>query len=119
MTISLELTGRAVEQVRALRVRQDAGDFGLRVGVDPGGCAGFTYSLALAPEADSGDIVLPMDGFDVFVHSSVASLLDGVRIDYVESMASSGFTFSNPNATSSCGCGTSFAAPTGALPCHG
>lgn len=109
--ISIELTERATRKVRTLLAsRSDAPGYGLRVGVEAGGCSGYQYDLALVAAAEPGDVVLPQDGFDVFVHSGVAPLLRGVRIDYVESVASSGFTFDNPNAADSCGCGTSFAA---------
>lgn len=109
--IAIDLTERAVRRVRALLDSgEDTAGFGLRVGVDPGGCAGYSYTLALAPAPDTGDLVMSQDGFEVFVHPSMAPLLRGLRIDYVESLASSGFTFDNPNASGSCGCGTSFSA---------
>ncbi len=109
--IAIDLTERAACKVRALlESGTGTGGFGLRIGVEAGGCAGYQYSLALAPAAGPDDAVAPQDGFDVFVHASMVPLLRGVRIDYVESIASSGFTFDNPNASDSCSCGTSFAA---------
>ncbi len=109
--ISIQLTDRAAHKVRALLGNDaDTEGFGLRIGVDPGGCAGYQYTLALAPEAQAEDIVVSQDGFDVFVHHAMAPLLHNIRIDYVESIASCGFTFDNPNAANACGCGTSFAA---------
>lgn len=109
--ITIQLTDRAVHKVRTLLTAgTDTAGFGLRIGVDPGGCAGYQYSLALAPEAEPEDVVVSHDGFDVYVHNSMAPLLHGIRIDYVESLASSGFTFDNPNAADACGCGTSFSA---------
>jgi iron-sulfur cluster assembly protein len=108
---SIDLTERAARKVRALlESGTDTRGFGLRIGVEAGGCAGYQYSLALAPAAGPDDVVAPQEGFDVFVHASMVPLLQGVRIDYVESIASSGFTFDNPNASDSCGCGTSFSA---------
>ncbi|ABW16204.1 iron-sulfur cluster assembly accessory protein [Parafrankia sp. EAN1pec] len=109
---TIELTERARAQVRTLLSGSvETAGFGLRVGVNPGGCSGLTYNLALAPGAESDDIVIHSDGFDVFVNSSMMGHLRGLRIDYVESLTSSGFTFTNPNATSSCGCGNSFGTP--------
>ena len=109
--IAIELTERAAGKVRTLlRGGEDTEGFGLRIGVD----AGYQYNLTLAPQADPGDVVVPQDGFDVFVHNTVAPLLRGVRIDYVESLTSSGFTFDNPNAADACGCGTSFSATSAA-----
>ena len=107
----IELTDRAVRKVRSLLDSgTDTAGFGLRIGVEAGGCSGYQYSLALAPEADPEDLVVSQDGFEVFVNRTMAPLLRGVRIDYVESLTSSGFTFNNPNASDSCGCGNSFAA---------
>ena len=102
------MTERASRKVRSLLAAgPGTAAFGLRIGVDPGGCSGHQYHLVLAPRADPDEVVVAQDGFDVFVGASVAPLLAGVRIDYVESIASSGFTFDNPNAGA---CGTSFSA---------
>ncbi|MCK9902371.1 MULTISPECIES: iron-sulfur cluster assembly accessory protein [Parafrankia] len=109
---TIELTERARQQVRSLiGGSAETAGFGLRVGVNPGGCSGFTYALALTPSAENDDIVINEDGFDVFIHNSMIGHLRGLRIDYVESLTSSGFTFTNPNASSSCGCGNSFGTP--------
>ena len=83
---------------------------GLRVSVQPGGCSGFKYSLVIEDQAAEDDLVLPNDGFKVFVDPFSAQYLNGVTIDYVSSMQGSGFTFKNPNATGGCGCGSSFSA---------
>ncbi|WP_322760273.1 iron-sulfur cluster assembly accessory protein [Frankia sp. Cr2] len=110
--LQVVLTERAGDQVRALLARDDATvGYGLRVGAQPGGCSGYTYSLALAPAAAKGDVIVGQDGFDVLVDSASASIVHGVRIDYVESLTSSGFVFSNPNASDPCSCGSSFSAP--------
>jgi iron-sulfur cluster assembly protein len=107
----IELTDRARKQVRHLLASTPGTDgFALRIGVDPGGCAGYTYNLSLVPGAEAGDTVFPQDGFDVVVHESMVHLLQGMRVDYAETLTSSGFTFTNPNAKSSCGCGSSFGA---------
>ena len=83
---------------------------GLRVAVQPGGCSGFKYSLLIEDKAAEDDLVLPSDGFNVFVDPFSAQYLSGVTIDYVTSMQGSGFTFKNPNSTGGCGCGSSFSA---------
>lgn len=91
------LTERAARKVRSLlAANADTAGFGLRVDVDPVG-GSYQYSLALAPEPAPDDVVIGQDGFDVYVHGDVAPLLNGVRIDYVESLATSGFAFTNPN----------------------
>ncbi|MDX2192317.1 MAG: iron-sulfur cluster assembly accessory protein [Gemmatimonadales bacterium] len=81
---------------------------GLRVGVMPGGCSGFKYSLNIEEAAAEDDMVVELNGVRCFVDGFSAQYLNGVTIDYVTSMQGSGFTFNNPNATGGCGCGTSF-----------
>jgi iron-sulfur cluster assembly protein len=83
---------------------------GLRVRVVPGGCSGFQYSLNIEEESRQGDFVLDEKGVKLFVDMFSAQYLNGVQIDYVTGVMGSGFTFTNPNATGSCGCGTSFTA---------
>jgi len=83
---------------------------GLRVRVVPGGCSGFQYSLNIEEESREGDFILNERGVRLFVYMFSAQYLNGVQIDYVTGVMGSGFTFTNPNATGSCGCGTSFTA---------
>ena len=94
--------------MEAEKVAPDAG--GLRVSVLPGGCSGFKYSLNIEERPLEDDHVLPADRVRVFVDGFSLQYLNGVTVDYVTSMQGSGFTFSNPNATGGCGCGTSFTA---------
>ena len=93
--VPITLTDRAANKVRTLLTAQQADGYGLRIDVDLGGCAGYSYKLALAPQASEDEAVVPQDGFDVFVPHAVAPLLEGIRIDYVDTIASSG-----PNRTS-------------------
>ena len=81
---------------------------GLRVFVQKGGCSGYSYGMALAEKVEDGDWVGEFDGVKVLVDPMSAPVLEGVRIDYVESLQGSGFSISNPNAVRSCGCGNSF-----------
>ena len=108
--IQVALTPRAIEEVlkfmEAEKVQPDAG--GLRVSVLPGGCSGFKYSLNIEERPLEDDHVLPMDRIRVFVDGFSLQYLNGVTVDYVTSMQGSGFTFTNPNATGGCGCGSSF-----------
>ena len=83
---------------------------GLRVRVVPGGCSGFQYSLNIEEDSRQGDFVLDERGVRLFVDMFSAQYLNGVQIDYVTGVMGSGFTFNNPNATGSCGCGSSFTA---------
>ncbi len=83
---------------------------GLRVRVVPGGCSGFQYSLNIEEESRQGDFILDEKGVRLFVDMFSAQYLNGVQIDYVTNVMGSGFTFTNPNSTGSCGCGSSFTA---------
>src|SRR5918995_1000988 len=80
---------------------------GLRVRVVPGGCSGFQYSLNIEEESRQGDHVFEQHGIRLFVDMFSAQYLNNVEIDYVTSVMGQGFTFKNPNATGSCGCGSS------------
>src|SRR5213075_3335097 len=79
---------------------------GLRVRVVPGGCSGFQYSLNIEENSRQGDFILDEKGVRLFVDMFSAQYLNGVEIDYVTNVMGSGFTFTNPNATGSCGCGS-------------
>ncbi len=110
--IALTLTPAAGVEVRKFmeleKVTPDVG--GLRVSIQPGGCSGFKYSLLIEDKPADDDLVINQDGFKVFVDPFSAQYVSNVTIDFVTSMQGSGFTFSNPNATGGCGCGSSFAA---------
>ena len=108
----LNLTGRAAEEVQKFIVQEQvpADTAGLRVSVLPGGCSGFKYSLNIEERPLDDDLVSELNGVRVFVDGFSAQYLSGVTIDYVTSMQESGFTFSNPNATGGCACGSSFTA---------
>lgn len=110
--LAVNLTGRAAEEVQKFIVQEQvpAESAGLRVSVLPGGCSGFKYSLNIEERALDDDFVTEVNGVRLFVDGFSAQYLSGITIDYVSSMQGSGFTFSNPNATGGCGCGSSFTA---------
>jgi iron-sulfur cluster assembly protein len=109
---ALTLTQRAAEEVQKFMTQEQVAPAtaGLRVSVLPGGCSGFKYSLNIEERPLDDDMVHQISGVRVFVDGFSAQYLSGVTIDYVSSMQGSGFTYSNPNATGGCGCGSSFTA---------
>ena len=110
--INLSVTEPAAEEIKKFMSGEEGlpETAGLRVRVVPGGCSGFQYSLNIEEESRQGDFILDEKGVRLFVDMFSAQYLNGVAIDYVTNMMGSGFTFTNPNATGSCGCGSSFTA---------
>lgn len=108
--LDLKLTESAIEQIKKLLARDNRTTHGLRVGVTDGGCSGHSYKLDFDREQKAGDTVLEWNGLKVFVDSASAPFLQGMVIDYESGLYGGGFKFTNPNATATCGCGTSFSA---------
>jgi len=109
-TAPISLTEGAITQLRRIMEEQKVSeDYGLRIGVKGGGCSGFSYILGFDMLKEKDD-VFEIQGLKVFMEKSHGMYLAGMEIDWVEGLNNRGFTFNNPNATSSCGCGTSFSA---------
>ncbi len=107
----LTLTPDAVSKVQSFIEEQGASEeAGLRVAVLPGGCSGFQYGLNIEDAPESDDEVFDLSGVKIFVDPFIVLYFSGVQIDYVTSMMGAGFTFTNPNASGGCGCGSSFTA---------
>jgi iron-sulfur cluster assembly protein len=111
-TVQLGVTETAAEEIKKFMASEEGlpESAGLRVRVVPGGCSGFQYSLNIEEESKPNDHVFDQHGVRLFVDMFSAQYLNGVEIDYVTSVMGQGFTFKNPNATGSCGCGSSFTA---------
>ena len=106
----ITLTEGALNQLRRIQKEQNLNeDHGLRVGVKGGGCSGFTYVLGFDIQKEK-DEIFEIEGFKVFMESAHSLYLVGMEIDWVEGLNNRGFTFTNPNAKETCGCGTSFSA---------
>lgn len=102
------LTAKAVEMVKDAIEREGLHGYGIRVGVMGGGCAGFQYSMDFEKEPKDGDISFEQDGIRLYVDPMSSMYLQGVSVDYVQGLQGAGFKFVNPNARSTCGCGSSF-----------
>jgi iron-sulfur cluster assembly accessory protein len=106
----LSLTAAAVAQVKTVIAQQGFEGYVLAVRVVAAGCSGLGYDLNLIKESKEGDLVWAQDGVALATDALSQKYLSGTEIDYVKSDTAAGFKFLNPNAKSSCGCGTSFSA---------
>jgi iron-sulfur cluster assembly accessory protein len=105
----IQVTDNAARQIRTMLARRGRGEMGLRLAVKAGGCSGFEYMFAWEGSPSETDAVFEgTDGAKVFVDPKSLRLLDGTVLDYDTSLLSKGFICNNPNAKSTCGCGTSF-----------
>jgi iron-sulfur cluster assembly protein len=106
----VSLTAGAYKELLKIRTEKNIpGDYGLRIGVKGGGCAGMSYILGFDLKNDN-DNVYQFDEITIFMEKAHGMYLVGMEIDFVDGLNSRGFTFNNPNATKTCGCGTSFSA---------
>ena len=104
----ITLTPPAVDKARELLASEEDA-VALRVGVRPGGCSGFSYEMFFDSTVDElEDFVKDYDGVKVAVDRQSAEMLQGAEVDFVDGLQGAGFKISNPNASRSCGCGSSF-----------
>lgn len=102
------LTVAAARRVQAIALRQGRAAI-LRLGVEGGGCSGFTYRFGLADAAEPGDARVETDGVALLVDAVSLPFVMGAEVDFVESLGGAAFQVRNPNASAGCGCGSSFA----------
>ena len=106
----ITLTPKAVLKVKEIMAAQDPVPTALRLGVQGGGCSGFSYSMQFDNEKGLMDKSFEFDGLTLLVDGTSYMYLDGCEVDYLETLEASGFKFNNPNVKSTCGCGSSFSA---------
>lgn len=104
----ITLTDAAVERAKKLMASADAGVTGLRVGISTRGCSGLSYVVEYATEPRQFEEVIEQDGVRIFIDPAATMFLIGSEMDYQEGKFQTGFTFDNPNAKGTCGCGESF-----------
>ncbi len=104
----VSVTDAAARKVVELRAREGKADARLRLFVKAGGCSGFSYGLAFDDKLNDGDMVEDHSGVAVVIDQFSQQHVAGAEIDYVDSLMGSGFAINNPNAVSSCACGSSF-----------
>ena len=106
--LTLSLDEKAVKEIKSLlKLKELGNDYGVRAGVQGGGCSGFSYTLEFGRKS-SGDIEIEQDGVSIFTDPKSAVYLEGTTLQYTDGLQGKGFHFSNPNATQTCGCGESF-----------
>ncbi|HEY9165907.1 MAG TPA: iron-sulfur cluster insertion protein ErpA [Candidatus Kryptonia bacterium] len=107
----INISDRAAQEIKKVMAENNVPDtFGLRMGVKGGGCSGFSYVLGFDEKAAETDKVIDTKGVRVFVDERSLPYLSGINLDYQDGLSGKGFTFENPNATRTCGCGHSFSA---------
>ena len=104
------LTERAARRIATLKQQEGNAALMLRISVSSGGCSGFSYHFDLVTDKAEEDLLFAYHGETLVVDDASLDLLAGSELDYVENMVGSMFVMQNPNATATCGCGTSFAA---------
>ena len=107
MSLTITLTDRAATRIREI-VQREPGKAALRVAVNGGGCSGFEYEFQLTDVLAEDDLVIERGGAKALVDPVSQGFLAGSEIDFVDDLMGQSFRIRNPNATSSCGCGTSF-----------
>ncbi|MBZ4417025.1 iron-sulfur cluster assembly accessory protein [Myxococcus sp. RHSTA-1-4] len=106
--VAVRLTEAAIQQVKTVIKAQGFEGYFFSIRVVPAGCSGLGYDLNLVKESKAGDVVWEQDGVKIATDPMSVRYLEGTEIDYVSAITGAGFKFNNPNAKSSCGCGTSF-----------
>lgn len=106
---NIRITQKALNEVKKIKTQNSIpDDYGLRVGVKGGGCSGMSYTLGFDASEKEMDRVYETQGVRVFIDPKSLFYLMGVTLDYSDGLNGRGFTFNNPNATKTCGCGSSF-----------
>ena len=106
---NINVTNKAIAEVKKIKEQNNIpAEYGLRVGVKGGGCSGMSYTLGFDAAPKDKDLVLYADGVQVFIDQKSIFYLMGITVDYSDGLSGKGFTFNNPNATKTCGCGSSF-----------
>lgn len=107
---TITITMKAWEEIQQIRQKNNIpAEYGLRMGVKAGGCSGFMYSLGFDPTPRNDDVIYEVDGIKIYIDPKSLFYLMGVQLDFVDDLLNRGFTFRNPRAVRTCGCGNSFA----------
>lgn len=105
--LPVTVSDRAAKRIAAILAKEPEGSM-LRVAVNGGGCSGFQYDFAITAEKNDDDLVVEKNGVTVLVDEVSLDYMRGAEIDFADELIGAAFKINNPNATASCGCGTSF-----------
>jgi len=108
MALDINISETAASQVKRLIDSKSLAGYGLRMGVKGGGCSGLTYDISFENETKPGDKIAELQGVKVFIDFKSYLYLRGTTLEFSTDPLNGGFSFQNPNAKKSCGCGTSF-----------
>ncbi|NIW79008.1 MAG: iron-sulfur cluster assembly accessory protein [Calditrichae bacterium] len=108
--VNVNVTEKAIDQIKRIMESENKVGYGLRVGVKSGGCSGLSYYMDFTEKPLDNDHVLEFDGVKFFVDVFSAMYLNGSELDYSDGLNGAGFVWNNPNAQRNCGCGQSFSA---------
>jgi len=104
----ITISKSAKEKIKELLIQENTPNLSLRTFVQGGGCSGFQYGFTFDEEQNEDDFEVPLDDYKVLVDAMSMIYLQGAEIDYKEDLMGSSFSIKNPNATTTCGCGSSF-----------
>jgi iron-sulfur cluster assembly protein len=109
--LEINISDKAAQEIKKVMAENNIPQTaGLRMGVKGGGCSGFSYMLGFDENSHETDKVIETNGVRVFIDEKSFPYLAGITLDYQDGLTGKGFTFDNPNATRTCGCGHSFSA---------
>lgn len=105
----IKVTAKALGEIKKIKEQNNIPlGYGLRMGVKGGGCSGFSYSLGFDANPRDNDRILEVEDVKIFVDPKSLFYLMGVEVNFADGLNGRGFTFNNPNASKTCGCGSSF-----------
>src|SRR3989344_7545800 len=104
----INFTDKAVQKFGEIKAKESKEDSFLRLQVMPGGCAGFKYDFSFDSNKSQEDLIINKENLKILIDKDTINFIKGAKVDYIESLQETGFKISNPNAQSTCGCGSSF-----------